>query len=160
MKTYYMFGDSLMRGVMPDEAWNYHSSDAIGFEAMQTQYNMKVVNYAMPTFTSERVKMWLTQTMSRQPAPDVAFLECGISREVMSEYVNSVQQMRDEFAEYGDIMRAAARENGCEILSLRESFVALDDMKAYYSKDGMHPNETGYALIHDDFEKYFASHVQ
>ena len=38
MKTYYMFGDSLMRGVMPDEAWNYHSSDAIGFEAMQAQF--------------------------------------------------------------------------------------------------------------------------
>lgn len=72
-----MFGDSLMRGVMPDEAWNYHSSDAIGFEAMQAQYNMKFVNYAMPTFTSERVKMWLTQIMSNHPVPDVAFLECG-----------------------------------------------------------------------------------
>ena len=48
-----MFGDSLMRGVMPDEAWNYHSSDAIGFEAMQAQYNMKFLNFAMPTFTSE-----------------------------------------------------------------------------------------------------------
>ena len=40
MKTYYMFGDSLMRGVMPDEAWNYHSSDAIGFEKMQAQYKV------------------------------------------------------------------------------------------------------------------------
>lgn len=228
MKTYYMFGDSLMRGVMPDESWNYHSSDAIGFETMQTQYNMKFVNFAMPTFTSERVKMWLTQTMLRQPAPDTAFLECGgndcdydwkligegkcdyehrhrvapqdfkknyedmihllqekgvavtaviappipvevylshllesgISRKVMSEYVNSVQQMYDEFAGYGEIMENVARENGCEILSLRESFLALDDMKAYYSKDGMHPNKAGYALIHDDFEKYFASHVQ
>ena len=77
MKTYYMFGDSLMRGVMPDEAWNYHSSDAIGFEAMQAQYNMKFLNFAMPTFTSERVKMWLTQIMSNHPVPDVAFLECG-----------------------------------------------------------------------------------
>ena len=77
MKTYYMFGDSLMRGVMPDEAWNYHSSDAIGFEKMQAQYNMKFVNYAMPTFTSERVKMWLTQVMSSHPIPDVALLECG-----------------------------------------------------------------------------------
>ena len=75
MKTYYMFGDSLMRGVMPDEAWNYHSSDAIGFEAMQAQYNMKFVNYAMPTFISERVKMWLTQIMSSHPVPDVTFLE-------------------------------------------------------------------------------------
>ena len=77
MKTYYMFGDSLMRGVMPDEAWNYHSSDAIGFEAMQAQYNMKFLNFAMPTFTSERVKMWLTQIMSSHLVPDVAFLECG-----------------------------------------------------------------------------------
>ena len=77
MKTYYMFGDSLMRGVMPDEAWNYHSSDAIGFEKMQAQYNMKFLNFAMPTFTSERVKMWLTQVMSSYPVPDVAFLECG-----------------------------------------------------------------------------------
>ena len=77
MKTYYMFGDSLMRGVMPDEAWNYHSSDAIGFEAMQAQYNMKFLNFAMPTFTSERVKMWLTQVISSHPVPDVAFLECG-----------------------------------------------------------------------------------
>ena len=84
-------------------------------------------------------------------------LESGISREVMSEYVNSVQQMQDEYAEYGDIMRAVAKENGCEILSLRESFLALGDMKAYYSKDGMHPNEAGYALIRGDFEKYFAS---
>ena len=74
MKTYYMFGDSLMRGVMPDEAWNYHSSDAIGFEAMQAQYNMKFLNFAMPTFTSERVKMWLTQIMSSHLVPDVAFL--------------------------------------------------------------------------------------
>ena len=72
-----MFGDSLMRGVMPDEAWNYHSSDAIGFEAMQAQYNMKFLNFAMPTFTSERVKMWLTQIMSSHLVPDVAFLECG-----------------------------------------------------------------------------------
>ena len=77
--------------------------------------------------------------------------------EVMSEYVNSVQQMQDEYAEYGDIMRSVAKENGCEILSLRESFLALGDMKAYYSKDGMHPNEAGYALIRGDFEKYFAS---
>ena len=87
-------------------------------------------------------------------------LESGVGKDIMSEYVNSVQQMRDEFTEYGEIMRAVANENGCEILSLRESFLALDDMKAYYSKDGMHPNEAGYALIHDDFEKYFASHVQ
>ena len=57
----------------------------------------------------------------------------------------------------GDIMRTVSKENGCEILSLRESFLALDDMKAYYSKDGMHPNEAGYALIRGDFEKYFAS---
>ena len=79
MKTYYMFGDSLMRGVMPDEAWNYHSSDAIGFEKMQAQYNMKFLNFAMPTFTSERVKMWLTQIMSSHPVPDAAFLECASS---------------------------------------------------------------------------------
>lgn len=225
MKTYYMFGDSLMRGVMPDEAWNYHSSEAIGFEKMQAQYNMKFLNFAMPTFTSERVKMWLTQIISSHPVPDVAFLECGgndcdydwksicegrcdyehrhrvapqdfkknyedmihllqekgaavtaviappiaievylshllesgVDKDIMSEYVNSVQQMQDEYAEYGDIMRAVAKENGCEILSLRESFLALGDMKAYYSKDGMHPNEAGYALIRGDFEKYFAS---
>lgn len=211
MKTYYMFGDSLMRGVMPDEAWNYHSSDAIGFEAMQAQYNMKFLNFAMPTFTSERVKMWLTQIMSNHPVPDVAFLECGgndcdynwksicegrcdyehrhrvapqdfkknyenmihllqekgvavtaviappiaievylsyllksgVDKDIMSEYVNSVQQMQDEYAGYGDIMRDTAKENGCEILSLRESFLALGDMKAYYSKDGMHPNHQG-----------------
>ena len=188
MKTYYMFGDSLMRGVMPDEAWNYHSSDAIGFEKMQAQYNMKFLNFAMPTFTSERVKMWLTQIMSSHLVPDVAFLECGGNdcdynwksicegrcdyehrhrvapqdfkknyEDIMSEYVNSVQQMQDEYAGYGDIMRDTAKENGCEILSLRESFLALGDMKAYYSKDGMHPNEAGYALIRGDFEKYFAS---
>lgn len=53
MKTYYMFGDSLMRGVMPDEAWNYHSSDAIGFEAMQAQYNMKFLNFAMHSHQRE-----------------------------------------------------------------------------------------------------------
>ena len=225
MKTYYMFGDSLMRGVMPDEAWNYHSSDAIGFEAMQAQYNMKFLNFAMPTFTSERVKMWLTQIMSSHLVPDVAFLECGgndcdynwksicegrcdyehrhrvapqdfkknyedmihllqekgaavtaviappiaievylshllksgADKDIMSEYVNSVQQMQDEYAGYGDIMRDTAKENGCEILSLRESFLALGNMKAYYSKDGMHTNEAGYALIRGDFEKYFAS---
>ena len=84
-------------------------------------------------------------------------LESGVDKDIMSEYVNSVQQMQDEYAEYGDIMRAVAKENGCEILSLRESFLALGDMKAYYSKDGMHPNEAGYALIRGDFEKYFAS---
>ena len=55
------------------------------------------------------------------------------------------------------VISRVAKENGCEILSLRESFLALDDMKAYYSKDGMHPNEAGYALIRGDFEKYFAS---
>lgn len=227
MKTYYMFGDSLMRGVMPDESWDYHSSDAIGFEEMQTHYNMKFVNYAMPTFTSERVKMWMLQTMGRQAKPDVAFIECGgndcdydwksicegrcdyahrhrvapdqfkknyedmihilqeqgveavaviappipvevylshllesgVDRNIMSEYVNSVQQMYDEFAEYGEIMRLTAKENGCDILSLRESFLALDDMMPYYSKDGMHPNEKGYMLIHDEFAKYFVSHM-
>ena len=51
MKTYYMFGDSLMRGVMPDEAWNYHSSDAIGFEKMQAQYNREYVKFTMTKFT-------------------------------------------------------------------------------------------------------------
>ena len=219
MKTYYMFGDSLMRGVMPDEAWNYHSSDAIGFEKMQAQYNMKFLNFAMPTFTSERVKMWLTQIMSSHPVPDAAFLECGgndcdydwksicegrcdyehrhrvapldfkknyedmihllqekgvavtaviavylshllksgVGKDIMSEYVNSVQQMEDEFAEYGEIMRTVAKVNNCEILSLRESFLALNDIKEYYSKDGMHPNEAGYAIIRDDFTKYFSS---
>ena len=81
----------------------------------------------------------------------------GVDKDIMSEYVNSVQQMQDEYAGYGDIMRDTAKENGCEILSLRESFLALGDMKAYYSKDGMHPNEAGYALIRGDFEKYFAS---
>ena len=83
-----------------------------------------------------------------------------MNKDIMSEYVNSVQQMEDEFAEYGDIMRAIAKENGCEILSLRESFLALNDIKAYYSKDGMHPNEAGYAIIRDDFVKYFSSHAQ
>ena len=84
-------------------------------------------------------------------------LKSGVDKDIMSEYVNSVQQMQDEYAGYGDIMRDTAKENGCEILSLRESFLALGDMKAYYSKDGMHPNEAGYALIRGDFEKYFAS---
>ena len=84
-------------------------------------------------------------------------LKSGVDKDIMSEYVNSVQQMQDEYAGYDDIMRDTAKENGCEILSLRESFLALGDMKAYYSKDGMHPNEAGYALIRGDFEKYFAS---
>ena len=44
-----------------------------------------------------------------------------------------------------------------QILSLRESFLALNDIKEYYSKDGMHPNEAGYAIIRDDFTKYFSS---
>ena len=226
MKTYYMFGDSLMRGVMPDENWNYHSSDAIGFQGMQEQYNMKFVNYAMPTFTSERVKMWMKQTLANAPAPDIAFLECGgndcdydwkairegscdyehrhrvapadfesnytemihflkdtgiqvvavvappipvdvylghllesgVSREVMGKFVNSVQQMQDEFAEYGAIMKKAADENSCEVLDLSKRFLELDDMKECYSKDGMHPNENGYMLIHNDFAEFFASH--
>ena len=31
------------------------------------------------------------------------------------------------------------------------------DTKEYYSKDVMHPNEAGYAIIRDDFTKYFSS---
>lgn len=84
-------------------------------------------------------------------------LKSGVGKDIMSEYVNSVQQMEDEFAEYGEIMRTVAKVNNCEILSLRESFLALNDIKEYYSKDGMHPNEAGYAIIRDDFTKYFSS---
>ena len=136
MKTYYMFGDSLMRGVMPDEAWNYHSSDAIGFEKMQAQYNMKFLNFAMPTFTSERVKMWLTQVISSHLVPDVAFLECG--------------------GNDCDYDWKSICEGRCDY-EHRHRVAPQDFKKAYYSKDGMHPNEAGYALIRGDFEKYFAS---
>ena len=148
---------------------------------------MKFLNFAMPTFTSERVKMWLTQIMSSHPVPDAAFLECGgndcdydwksicegrcdyehrhrvapldfkknyedmihllqekgvavtaviappiaievylshllksgVGKDIMSEYVNSVQQMEDEFAEYGEIMRTVAKVNNCEMACIR-----------------------------------------
>lgn len=227
MKTYYMFGDSLMRGVMPDAAWNYHSSDAIGFDELQKKHNIKFQNFAMPTFTSDRVKQWMIQTMARQPLPDVAFIECGgndcdynwkligegkcdfahrhrgepeafrvnysdmirflkekgvevvaviappipvavylshlldsgITKEIMGEYVRSEAQMKEEFAGYAAIMTDVANENHCHILDLRKRFIALPDLKEYYSPDGMHPNEKGYGLIHQDFDEYFSENV-
>ena len=56
---------------------------------MQAQYNMKFLNFAMPTFTSERVKMWLTQIMSSHPVPDVDFLNVAVTTATMtgSRYV-------------------------------------------------------------------------
>ena len=227
VKTYYMFGDSIMRGVMPDESWNYHSSDAIGFDEMQKTYNINFVTYAMPTFTSDRVNMWMRQTLESQQLPDTAFLECGgndcdydwksiregkcdfehrhrnslsdfesnyesmirflqdkgvevvcvitppipvdsylrhlmdsgIDKTVMDKYVSSPEQMKAEFAEYAEAMIRLAHKYGCRILNLRERFLELDDLSPYYSMDGMHPNEFGYGLIRQDFEKFFSARV-
>lgn len=77
MKTYGIFGDSLLRGVMPDENGLYHSSEAIGLGEIAKQFGVTIHNYAMPTFTVVQGEQWMNSTLERQPVPDVAFLEFG-----------------------------------------------------------------------------------
>lgn len=146
MKTYYMFGDSLMRGVMPDEAWNYHSSDAIGFEAMQAQYNMKFLNFAMPTFTSERVKMWLTQIMSNHPVPDVAFLECGGNDcdynwksicEGRCDYEHRHRVAPQDFKKNYENMIHLLQEKGVAVTAVIAPPIAIEVYLSYLLKSGV-----------------------
>lgn len=80
-KVYYIFGDSLMRSVMPERAGDYHANEYIGFPEMEKEYGITIKNYAMPTFTTERVLMWAKATMERELAagniPDAVIIECG-----------------------------------------------------------------------------------
>jgi len=66
-----------MRGVMPSEDGNYHSSDALMFSQLEEKHKVKIINCAMPTFTSERVLMYATSMIDRIEKPDFAFIECG-----------------------------------------------------------------------------------
>lgn len=76
-KKYYVFGDSMMRGVMPDEAGNYHASELIGFPEIANECDIEIMNYAMPTFTTDRVLGWAQSTMARIEKPDAVIIECG-----------------------------------------------------------------------------------
>lgn len=76
-KRYYVFGDSMMRGVMPDETGSYHASELIGFPEIAEKCEIEIINYAMPTFTTERVLGWAQSTMARIDKPDAVIIECG-----------------------------------------------------------------------------------
>ena len=40
-----------------------------------------------------------------------------------------------------------AKETGCELMDLRERFLALDDFDSLYCRDGIHPSEKGYQAL-------------
>lgn len=76
MKNYYLFGDSLMKGVMPDENKMYHSSDSIHFELLESEFGFSLKNYSMPTFTSDRVLDWMKMNLKKDSHADVLMIEC------------------------------------------------------------------------------------
>lgn len=76
-KKVYLFGDSLMKGVMPDETGMYHSSDAIGFKAMEEKYHFELSNFAMPTFTTSQILPYMKNVMANHELPDYVILEGG-----------------------------------------------------------------------------------
>lgn len=78
MKTVYIFGDSLLRGVMPDEQGLYHSTNSIGYDELEDRYQLCIKNYAMPTFTVKQGWAWMQKHMeASETYPDLAILEFG-----------------------------------------------------------------------------------
>jgi len=215
----------MMRGVMPDEAGNYHASELIGFSEMEKEFGIEICNYAMPTFTTERVLDWAQSTMERVAAPDFVIIECGgndcdydwktlvesegkvirhrrsleqfkkdyenlirffhgmripviaaitphistpkyllhlqnVDERIknLGEFLPTVKQMRMEYKTYEDQMYAIAKQYKCDIIELQEYFEPLERPEEFFSSDGMHPNEKGYALIGNSFKKYFQAH--
>lgn len=76
-KKVYLFGDSLMKAVMPDESGMYHSSDAIGFSEMEKKYHFELSNFAMPTFTTSQILFYMKNVMNNKDLPDFVLLEGG-----------------------------------------------------------------------------------
>lgn len=76
-KKVYLFGDSLMKAVMPDESGMYHSSDAIGFSDMEEKYHFELSNFAMPTFTTSQILPYMKNIMANKELPDLVLLEGG-----------------------------------------------------------------------------------
>lgn len=76
-KKVYLFGDSLMKGVMPDQSGMYHSSDAIGFSEMEKKFNFELFNFAMPTFTTTQILAYMKTVMANKEIPDLVLLEGG-----------------------------------------------------------------------------------
>lgn len=77
MKTVYIFGDSLLRGVMPDENGMYHSSDSIDFDGIAKKHEIIIKNYSMPIFTSKQGCNWIKRTLETAEKPDLAIVEYG-----------------------------------------------------------------------------------
>lgn len=78
METVYIFGDSLLRGVMPDEQGLYHSTNSIGFDELENRYQICIKNYSMPTFTVKQGWAWMQKNMEASGAkPDLVILEFG-----------------------------------------------------------------------------------
>lgn len=77
MKTVYIFGDSLLRGVMPDENGMYHSTDSIDFDGIAKKHDIVIKNYSMPTFTSKQGREWMNRTLEINEKPDLAIVEYG-----------------------------------------------------------------------------------
>lgn len=76
-KKVYLFGDSLMKGVMPDADGMYHSSDAIGFSDMQERFRFELSNFAMPTFTTAQILTYMKTVAAGKELPDFVILEGG-----------------------------------------------------------------------------------
>lgn len=77
MRTIYIFGDSLLRGVMPDENGMYHSTECIDFDGLAKKHDIVIKNYAMPTFTSKQGRDWMNKTLAAVEKPDLAIVEYG-----------------------------------------------------------------------------------
>lgn len=78
MKTIYIFGDSLLRAVMPDAQGLYHSTGSIGFDELEKKYQVVIKNYAMPTFTVKQGWAWMQKNMeAAEITPDLVILEFG-----------------------------------------------------------------------------------
>lgn len=77
MRAMYIFGDSLLRGVMPDENGMYHSTNYIDFDGLARKYGISISNYSMPTFTSVQGLDWIRKHIQSVPVPDIAIVEYG-----------------------------------------------------------------------------------
>ena len=170
MRTVYIFGDSLLRGVMPDENGMYHSTECIDFDGLAKKHDIVIKNYAMPTFTSKQGREWMNKTLAAVEKPDLAIVEYGGNdcdfrwRElaetdelVVNPHRVSLEEFAAEYAAYKKVILKLANERQKSVLNIEKNFANLDNMVEYYSVDGMHPNEKGYHLIHNSFDEFFSN---
>lgn len=82
---------------------------------------------------------------------------CKIAKkENILEYLdNDLSKISRHQELFNNAIRELARETSAKFLDIRSPFLQVRNIKKLYSKDGLHPNEDGQALIADTIINYF-----